>query len=215
MGFSVPMALFDLVPVALYLVSAVIFQRDFYSRMNKGCYAVFCAGTVMVIVGGLFKASYKLLYAFGICDFPMLSDCFMPFQATGFTLTAIAVIGYVLGKGKEKKQGTETVMATAAPVLISAKTPKLITSKMLFVVFMVLGLVAAHIGYMIIALRNKRRTSAVLFLISMIMELGMGYLSTRDFTKASMNWIGEIVNFFGMLFLLMGTLDLHRNAFSD
>ena len=120
MGFSVPMALFDLLPVALFLISSVIFQRDFYSRMNKGCYAVFCAGTVMVVVGGLFKASYKLLYAFGVCDFPALSDCFMPFQATGFTLTTIAVIGYVFGKGKEKKPDAETVM-TAAPVLITSK----------------------------------------------------------------------------------------------
>lgn len=143
MGFSVPMALFDLVPVALYLISAVIFQRDFYSRMNKGCYAVFCAGTIMVIVGGLFKASYKLLYAFGVCDFPALSDCFMPFQATGFTLTA-----------------------------------------------------------------------AVMFLVSMIMILGMGYLSSKDLTKASMNWIGETVNLIGMLTLLAGIIDLHRNVFN-
>ena len=30
MGFSVPMALFDLLPVALFLISSVIFQRDFY-----------------------------------------------------------------------------------------------------------------------------------------------------------------------------------------
>ncbi|MBR2740808.1 MAG: hypothetical protein IKD87_09095 [Oscillospiraceae bacterium] len=207
MGFSVPMALFDLVPVALYLVSAVIFQRDFYSRMNKGCYAVFCAGTVMVAVGGIFKASYKLLYAFGICDFPALSDCFMPFQAVGFTLTAIAVVGYVLGKGKEKKGGSDTLAVTAAPALV--------TSKMLFVLFMVLGLVTAHIGYIVISLRNRRKTSAILFLVSMILELGMGYLSTRDFTKASMNWIGEGVNFLGMLFLLVGTVDLHKNVFSD
>ena len=35
MQFSVPMALFDFVPVILYLVSSVIFQRDFYSRMSK------------------------------------------------------------------------------------------------------------------------------------------------------------------------------------
>lgn len=129
--------------VALFLISSVIFQRDLYSRMNRGCYAVFCAGTLMVVAGGLFKASYKLLYAFGICDFPALSDCFMPFQATGFTLTA-----------------------------------------------------------------------AVMFLVSMIMILGMGYLSSKDLTKASMNWIGETVNLIGMLTLLAGIIDLHRNVFN-
>ena len=193
------MALFDLVPVLLYAISAVIFQRDFISRMNKGCYAVFCAGTIMVITGGLYKAAYKILYAAEICDFPLLSDSFMPFQATGFTLSAIAVMGYVLGRGREKR---ENVMAAA---------PALVTSKFVFVIFMVLGVVFSHIGYAILALRNKRRASAILFLVSMVFELGMGYLSTKDFSKASMNWIAEAVNCLGMLTLLIATVDLHRN----
>ena len=111
-----------------------------------------------------------------------------------------------MGKGKEKKPETETVM-TAVPVLI--------TSKMLFVVFMVLGVIVSHAGYMVLALRNKRKTAAVMFLVSMVMMLGMGYLSSKDFTKASMNWIGEFVNLIGMLTLLAGTIDLHRNVLSD
>lgn len=204
MQFSVPMALFDFVPVILYLISSVIFQRDLYSRMSKGCYAVYCAGTIIVTVGGLFKATYKLLYALGICDFPMLSDCFMPFQATGFTLAAAAVIGYVIGKGRAENDK-----------LYSAAVPPLVTSKMLFVVFMVLGLLVTNIGYAVIALRRKRIGAAVLFIVSLVLEMGMGYLSTRDFTKASMNWIGEVTNFFGMATLLLGTLDLHRNVFSE
>ena len=168
---------------------------------------MFCAGTLMVVAVGLFKASYKLLYAFGVCDFPALSDCFIPFQATGFTLTTAAVIAYVLGKGKENKPDTETVMTAAAPVLI--------TSRMLFVVFMVLGVIVSHAGYAIFALRNRRKTAAVMFLISMVMMLGMGYLSSKDFTKASMNWIGEIVNLIGMLILLAGTIDLYRNVLNE
>lgn len=204
MQFTLPMAIFDFVPVILFTVSSVIFQRDFYSRMSKGCYAVFCAGTIIVTVGGLFKAVYKLLYALGICDFPMLSDCFMPFQATGFTLTAIAVIGYVLGKGKAENDK-----------VYSAAVPPLVTSKMLFVVFMVLGLVLSNIGYAVIALRKKRKGAAILFVVSLIMEMGMGYLSSRDFSQASMNWIGEITNFIGMATLLLGTIDLHRNVFRE
>ena len=204
MEFSLPMALFDFVPVILFAMSAVIFQRDFFYRMVKGCFAVYCAGTIMVITGGLFKATYKLLYAAGVCDFPMLSDCFMPFQATGFTLTAIAVLAYVFSKN-----------GRSGEKIMSAAVPPLVTSKMLFVVFMVLGVVLAHIGYAVIAIRRKRAGAAVLFFVSMVLELGMGYLSTRDFTKASMNWIGECVNFLGMLTLLLGTLDLHKNAFSE
>jgi len=202
MEFSVPMALFDFVPVILFTVSAVIFQRDFYSRMNKGCFAVYCAGTIMVTAGGLFKATYKLLYAAGVCDFPALSECFMPFQATGFTLAAIAVLAYVFGKGSEKRASSLAVV------------PPLVESKFLFVIFMVLGVVLAHIGYAVIAFRKKRAGAGALFLVSMLLELGMGYLSTRDFSKASMNWIGEVTNFAGMLTLLLATNDIHKNVFN-
>ena len=61
MEFSVPMALFDYVPVILYCVSAVIMQRCLYGRMTTGGFAVYCAGTMMVTAGGLFKATWKLL----------------------------------------------------------------------------------------------------------------------------------------------------------
>ena len=205
MQFTVPMAIFDWIPVILYTISIIILQRDFYSRMTKGCYAIFCAGTIMVTVAGGFKAAYKLLYALGICDFPVLSECFMPFQATGFTLTAITVISYVLGLGKADKDEK----------VYSAAVPPLVTSKMLFVIFMVLGLVVTNVGFAILALRKKRTGAALLFILSLILEMGMGYLSTRDFTQASMNWIGEAVNFAGMVTMLLGTIDLHRNVFIE
>ena len=38
----------------------------------------------------------------------------------------------------------------------------------------------------------------------------MGYLSSRDFAQASMNWIAEGVNVVGQGALLAGTLMLHK-----
>ena len=73
-------------------------------------------------------------------------------------------------KGKRRNRRLEIVM-TAVPVLI--------TSKMLFVVFMVLGVIVSHAGYMVLALRNKRKTAAVMFLASMVMMPGMGYCPQR------------------------------------
>ena len=37
----------------------------------------------------------------------------------------------------------------------------------------------------------------------------MGYLSSRDFTKAAMNWIAEGVNIVGELALLIGAVGLY------
>ena len=115
MEFSVPMALFDYVPVILYCVSAVIMQRCLYGRMTTGGFAVYCAGTMMVTAGGLFKATWKLLYALGICDFQALNHCFMPFQATGFLLAALALLAYVFSR-----RGKENTKLYAVPVFTSS-----------------------------------------------------------------------------------------------
>ena len=40
----------------------------------------------------------------------------------------------------------------------------------------------------------------------------MGYLSSRDFTKASMNWIAEAVNVVGQGALLLGAKNLSAEA---
>ena len=45
-------------------------------------------------------------------------------------------------------------------------------------------------------------------MIAFICMLMMGYLSSRDFTKASMNWIAEGVNVVGQLILLLAASSL-------
>ena len=73
MEFTLPMALFDFVPVILYCASSVLMQRCLYGRMATGGFAIYCTGTIMVTVGGIYKALWKLLYALGVCDFQALA----------------------------------------------------------------------------------------------------------------------------------------------
>ena len=51
-----------------------------------------------------------------------------------------------------------------------------------------------------------------MFILSFVCMLGMGYLSSRDFTNPMMNWIGEIVNIIGMALLLTGVRMLHKGG---
>ena len=76
--FSIAMALVDYVPVLFFAAAALILQGDLYNKMCKGTYALFAAGSINVAVAGLLKATYKLLYAAGICDFTPLNDMFFP-----------------------------------------------------------------------------------------------------------------------------------------
>ena len=82
-NFTVIMALVDYIPVLLFLIAALILQHDLYNKMSKGCFALFAAGTIDIFIAGALQATWKLLYAAGICDFRALNTFFMPAQSLG------------------------------------------------------------------------------------------------------------------------------------
>ena len=76
--FSVSMALVDYIPVLLFASAAVVLMRDLYNKMSKIAFALFSAGTINITCAGALKATYKLLYAAGVCDFVALYAMFFP-----------------------------------------------------------------------------------------------------------------------------------------
>ncbi len=195
--FSVPMALVDFIPVIFFAVSAVMLQRDLYHKMSKGAFALFAAGTINVICSGGLKALYKLLYAAGVCDFERLNAMFFPVQSIGFLLAGLGIVAMLC-----HKQGTTVHAVAAAPALYSGT--------FLFVGLMVAGLGCMMAGLSVLAARMKKKGVIVLFAVSFVCSLCMGYLSTKDFTQAAMNWLAEGVNVAGQGCLLLGTVALHK-----
>ena len=188
---SVPMALVDYIPVVLYCISAVILQRDFYNRMSRGTFALLSAGMIMSIMAGLFKATWKLLFALEICDFDRLNKSFFPLQSVGILLAGIALMLMVFARQKG------TSLHSAAPAVFAGTG--------VFIALMVLGLCGMFLGLSVEAKRRKKKSAMVLFIITFVFMLMMGYLSSKNFEKASMNWISEGVNVMGWSFFLMGS----------
>ena len=90
-AFSIPMALVDYIPVLFFGIAALLLQLDLYDKMRKDAFALFAAGTINIFVAGFLKASWKLLYAAGICDFQALNTLFLPLQSIGFLLAGLGV----------------------------------------------------------------------------------------------------------------------------
>ena len=95
---SVPMALMDYIPVIFYGFTASILCRDLFGKMSRQVYTMFSAGTVFIFLAGLLKATWKLLYGAGICDFQALNNIFLPVQSIGFLLTGVAAVLMLVGK---------------------------------------------------------------------------------------------------------------------
>lgn len=193
--FTVPMARADLIPVVLYLIGVIVLYRKVCPKMSRGIFVLFAAGTVDVTAAGALKALYKLLYALGVCDFEALSKLFMPLQALGFLLAGIAMVLFVFGRKKQ-------TLLLAAPPLFGGTV--------VFIVMMVLGLAAVNVSLAVLAAREKKRGAVILFLVSLLCSVCMGYLSSQDFAQAAMNWLAEGVNIAGQGTFLLGAISLCR-----
>ena len=197
--FSVPMALVDFIPVFFFGIASILLIKYFTKEMNKTQYALFSCGTINVFVAGFLKATYKLLYAANICDFEALNKMFFPVQSIGFLLAGVGMISYIL---KNK-----TIYMLSVPPVFSGT--------FVFVGFMCGGLLLLDVALCIIAKRMKKPWLIVIFIISFICSLGMGYLSSKNFTEAAMNWIAEGVNIVGQGALLAGVLLLKKEKTSQ
>ena len=199
--FSVSMALVDYIPVIFFALASVILMRDLYNKMSKGAFALFAAGTIDITCAGALKATYKLLYATGACDFEALNDMFFPVQSIGFLLAGIGILAMLC-----HKQSEAAVMAVAPPVF---------SGTFVFVGLMVAGLGIMDAVLCILSAKLKKPGLIALFVLSFVCSLCMGYLSSQDFAEASMNWIAEGVNVVGQGALLAGAVLLHKNGLAE
>lgn len=196
--FSIPMALVDYIPVILFAAAAVLLMRGLYNKMSKGAFALFAAGTIDIACAGALKATYKLLYAAGVCDFEALNAMFFPVQSIGFLLAGLGVLSMLC-----HRQGKSAVLAVAPP---------LFTGTFVFVALMVAGLGMLDVGLCVLAGKIKKPWLSALFVVSFLFSLCMGYLSSQDFAEAAMNWIAQGVNTVGQAAMLAGAVLLHKNG---
>ena len=194
-NFTIPMALMDYVPVIFFGITAVILLRDLYNKMFKGAYALLAAGSVNVFLAGFCKATWKLLYAANICDFVALEEMFMPVNSLGLLFVGLSLIGMLCWKRKG-------AMLSAAPVAF--------TSSMPFIAMMVVGLGGLCAGLSILSAKMKKGGVMVLFILSFICAMAMGYMSSRDSTQAWVNWVEQSINTVSQLCLMLGTIALHK-----
>jgi len=199
-NFTVPMALMDFLPVAFFGVTAVLLLRDLYNKMFKGAYALLAAGSVNVFLAGFCKALWKLLYAANICDFVVLEKMFMPVNSLGLLFVGLSLIGMLCWKRKN-------VILSAAPPVFASSLP--------FIMMMVVGLGGLCAGLSVVAAKMKKAPVMVLFILSFVCAMAMGYMSSQDSTQAWVNWAEQSINTASQLCLMLGTIVLHRAGLKD
>ena len=198
-NFTIPMALMDYIPVAFFGVAALLLQLDLYGKMRKDAFAMFAAGTINIFLAGFLKATWKLLYAAGICDFAALNTMFLPVQSIGFLLAGVGII----------------LMMTTKKNAMVAVAPPLFSGSVIFIMMMVLGLGSICTVLSIIAVKMKKKGAMVLFILAFAASMGMGAMSGQDVTQAWVNWVEQGINCAGQGMLMWGVLILHKAGLMD
>ena len=191
--FNVPMALFDLVPVVLFFAASMLIGADIGKRMTVPNKVLYYFGIVLVTAAGAFKALYKLFYAAGVGEYEWMNAQFFTNQSVGFLLTGAALLLSLKGSKKNGDGGSRHYALLPTGVLVGMS---------------VLGLAAMYAALCKYAAELKKKSAVLFFVFSFILSLGMGYLSSRDFDSAKMNWIAQSVNSLAQLAYLIGALIL-------
>lgn len=197
--FTVLMALADFVPVILFAAAAYLMIRDLHPVMKAGSFSMLSSGQIFVFTAGALKAVWKLLYALGICDFNVLNKMFLPTQSVGFLLAGVGAL--MLAATSEKKKDSITLRENVIPVF---------GGSILFLSMMVVGLGLECICLSIYACRKKAKGAWILFILSFVASMGMGYAGSLDPTLSWVNWMEEGINTLSQGFLLGGMILLDK-----
>ena len=193
MDFTIEMALVDYIPVAFFAIAAVILMRDLKNKMTALNFLVFSLGVSGVAIAGACKATWKLIYAASNVDVSFLNKMFFPTQSIGFLLAGIGILTMIIAK-KNRVYGVNTFV---------------------FIGMMVAGLGLLDAVLCVLAAKLKKGGAVIIFILSFICSLCMGYLSSQDFAEAIWNWIAEAINVIGQGTMLIGVVMLHKNGLKE
>ena len=192
--YPVSLAILDYVPNLAFLVGAFFLVRIAAMAQSKKCSRMMMAGTLLITLGGLLKATWKLLYASGVGDFQVMSQVQFILLAPGFLAMAVAVI---LIARKRAKGAEIPVVAMAA-------------WKMPFLLVMTVCSLGAQGILTYISFKRGAKLAAVGFIIAFFGVLMMGGLASTEQTL-TMQWIEESINSLGQLGFMAGSILLFKN----
>jgi hypothetical protein len=193
--YPLSLALVDFLPNIAFLIGAFFLVKTSYLCRGTRCARMLMAGTLLVFLGGFFKASWKLLYAANIADIQWMSQA--QFILLGFGFLAMCVSVILMARKRR-------ALAQGGPILAMAAW------KIPFLFVMTLTSLGAEGILAYIAYRRKIRPAAVGFVIGVMGILAMGALASAEQTLA-MQWIEETINTLGQSGFMVGSILLHRD----
>ena len=205
--------IYDILPVVFFLLGSIILLRTLYSKRVKGCYCLLAAGSIRVFSAGILKALHKIVMGSFQVDYIILDKQFTPTQSIGFILLFLALLGRFTLKNTKYVQEKTRAITLPVLALFLAEEIKIgdsglpaFTNSWPFLAIRIIGAGGFLVRLTIISFKRKRIPEAVLFLVSIVLMVSMGYLSTKRgyegaWMQISCNVLYQLCFFIGCLLL--------------
>jgi hypothetical protein len=191
--YTIGMALYDFVPVIGFLFGGIYLIKICAKELRKPFWFLMVGGVILIVLGGGFQATWKLLCAANLTEICWMHDGQFVFMAFGYTAMLIPTIALVWKNRLSKKQ--------VLPAMAVWKLP--------FLMVMTLSSLATYGLLTTLSFRLKRWVAGLGFVIAILSVLSMGYLASQTQT-IQLQWIEQSINTVGNWGFALGAFLLNR-----
>lgn len=196
--YTLPLAVFDLVPVVLSVLAYALVVTMI--RGNRGATTAAALGVVLIAVGGLGKAVWKVVVAASDTDVTWLDDLLFPALSVGFLL----LWGALAGRTRRGVVAATTLGGLAVGLALAVGYE---TAEVVLLAGMVVGSVGVTVHLIGRARTDGDRTAALLLAASLVVTFALAGLARAEQT-AALQWVEEGSNALGQLLLLGAVIRL-------
>ena len=192
--YTLGLALFDFVPNLLFLSGAYFLVKLANLISGKGTGRIMATGTVLIFLGGILKASWKLLYTLKIADIQLFNQALFILQAPGFVLMFLSVFRF-----------------TKIRVPKSSEMPLIAFWKIPLLAITTLSSLGSYGILTFLSFQRGKIIAAWCFILTIVIVLGMSGMASGVNQTIGMQWVEEVVNSFGQLMFATGSWVLSRS----
>lgn len=217
MDYTVSLALVDFIPV-IFSAMGLVLIAQMLGSMNAISQRMAKVAAALIVLGGLSKATWKLIIATTGSDITVLDNLLFIFLAPGFTLLA-----WALWSSRRRLAGKAQGSIWLRPLIIiilvglGALLARLFQPDARTWVFFLLGLttianVAAGIMLIQQARQHKLMLAAVLFLFNLVIVFALSGLARIPEQTIALQWIEESLNVSGQGAFAFGAWKLRKET---
>lgn len=201
--YTIPLALLDYFPNVLFL-AAILCLFGYFTKMKLvRLRIILLIGGLLVFIGGIMKATWKMIIAASGSDIVWLDQYLFVLQSLGFTGIFMAIL--LMSKSFSKQELMESKPPTAiVPMVLLA------TWEIPFLALQVLTCIGGQGILVYHAFKVKQKISGYLIIVAVLCTFAMSGIGSSPDLTIGMQWIAEIINTIGQSCFALGCLNLYK-----